>query len=96
LDRDFAHDARRIARPIAHCGFAGKDRAFFCGLGDYVGNDENSRKKDNAGNWIAQSTSLHPSEIVRAPSIARIRIIYRKSMSYKRAIALVFFKTCDD
>src|SRR6478609_4996058 len=26
LDRDFAHDARRIARPIAHRLFAGQDR----------------------------------------------------------------------
>jgi hypothetical protein len=54
MDRDFAHDARRIARPIAHRGFAGEDRAFFLRLGDYVGDGENSRKKDNEENWIAQ------------------------------------------
>ena len=31
LDRDFTHDARRIARPISHRGFAGEDHALFCG-----------------------------------------------------------------
>src|SRR6185436_8068608 len=59
LHPDFARDARRIARPITHRGFAGEDRAFFCRLGDYVGDDENTCKKDNAENWIAQSTSFH-------------------------------------
>ena len=61
MDRDFADDARCIAGPIAHCGFAGEDRAFFSGLGDYAGDDENSREKDCAQNWIAQSTSFHLS-----------------------------------
>ena len=31
LNRDFARDARRIACPIAHRGFAGEERAFFSG-----------------------------------------------------------------
>ena len=45
LHRDFAHDARRIACPIAHCGFAGEDRAVFCGRGDYDGDDEKQPRK---------------------------------------------------
>jgi hypothetical protein len=59
LHRDFAHDARRIACPIAHCGFAGEDRVFFSRRGDYDDDDENSREKDCAQNWIAQSRSFH-------------------------------------
>jgi hypothetical protein len=65
LHRDFAHDARRIACPIAHCGFAGEDRAFFCGRGDYDGDDENSRVEEKRLRalffGIAQSTSFHLS-----------------------------------
>src|SRR4029077_1323957 len=52
LDRDFAHNARRIPCPIAHCGFAGEDRAFFSGLAGYNGDDENGRETDCAQNWI--------------------------------------------
>src|SRR5262245_10143633 len=33
LHRDFARDARRIARPIAHRGFAGEKRPFLGGRG---------------------------------------------------------------
>src|SRR4030095_13207779 len=50
LDCDFARDAGRIARPIAHRLFAGEDRALFCGPGDCVGDDENAREKDYAQN----------------------------------------------
>ncbi len=96
LDRDFARDARRIARPIAHRCFAGEDRAFFSGRAGYNGDDENSREKDCAQNWIAQSTSFHLSEIVRAPNIARLRVVCRGSTSHNGPIALVFFGTRDD
>jgi hypothetical protein len=82
LDRDFARDAGRIACPIAHCGFAGKNRAFFSGRASYDGEKEKRREKDCAQNWIAQSTSFHLSGIVRASNIARIRIICRECMSH--------------
>src|SRR5436190_4470933 len=93
---DFAHNSRRIARPIAHRCFAGEDRAFFsCRVTDNGGN-ENSREKDCAQTWIAQSTSFHFSEIVRAPNIARLRVVCRASTSHNGPIALVFFGTRDD
>jgi hypothetical protein len=37
LNRDPARDARRIACPIAHRGFAGEERAFFSGRASYDG-----------------------------------------------------------
>jgi len=93
LHRNFARDARCIACPIAHRGFAGEDRAFFCGRGDYDCDDENSREKDWAQNRIARLADFHVSGIVPVPNIARIQIICRESMSHNGALALVFFKT---
>jgi hypothetical protein len=77
LNHDFAHDAGRIARPIAHCSFAGEDRAFFRGRTVYDSERENRREKDNTKNYITRLASFHVSGIVRAPNIARIRIICR-------------------
>ena len=93
LNRDFARDARRIACPIAHCGFAGEDRAFFSGRASYDGDKEKGREKDCAENCIARLASFHLSGIVRAPNIARIRIICRECMSHNGGIVLVFFRT---
>jgi hypothetical protein len=53
LHRDFARYARRIPRPITHCGFTGEDRAVFSGRTGHDGDDENGREKDCAQNWIA-------------------------------------------
>src|SRR6266446_2572722 len=93
LNRDLARDARRIACPITHCGFAGEERALFSGRASYDGDKENGREKDYAENCIARLASFHLSGIVRAPNIARIRIVCRESMSYNGALALVFFNT---
>ena len=93
LNRDFARDARRIACPIAHCGFAGKERAFFSGRASYDGDKEKGREKDYAENCIARLASFHLSGIVRAPNIARIRIICRECMSHNGGIVLEFFRT---
>src|SRR4029434_6365486 len=59
LDRDFARDARRIPRPIAHRGFAGEDRALFSGRADYDAEEENGRAKNCAQNSIARLKSFH-------------------------------------
>jgi hypothetical protein len=92
LDRDFTHDARRIARPIAHRLFAGKDCALFGGRAGHDGEEENGREKDCLENCIARLASFHLTGIVRAPNIARIRIICRESMSHNNVMALVFFQ----
>ncbi len=81
LLRDLARDARRIACPITHCGFAGEERAFFSGRASYDGEKEKGREKGYAENCIARLASFHLSGIVRALNIARIRIICRDCMS---------------
>jgi hypothetical protein len=57
------------------------------------GEEENGREKDCSENCIARLASFHLSGIVRAPNIARIRIICRENMSHNGGTALVFFKT---
>src|SRR6266487_4387399 len=93
LNRDLARDAGRIACPITHCGFACEERAFFSGRASYDGDEKKGREKDYAENCTARLASLHLRGIVRAPNIARIRIVYRESMSRNGATTLVFFKT---
>jgi hypothetical protein len=93
LNRDLAREARRIACPITHCGFAGQERAFFSGRTSYDGDKEKGREKDYAENCIARLASFHLSGIVRTPNIARIRIICRECISHNGGIVLEFFRT---
>src|SRR5882757_1048673 len=96
LNCDFACDARRIACPIAHRGFASEERAFFSGRPSYNGDKEKRREKDYAGNCIARLASFHLNGIVRTPNIGWIRIICRESMVHNGGMALVFFQHWDD
>jgi hypothetical protein len=93
LNRDLARDARGVACPIAHRGFASEDRTFFGGRACHDRDEKNGREKDYAENCIARLASFHLSGIVRALNIARIRIICRECMSHNGGIVLVFFRT---
>jgi hypothetical protein len=90
LERDFAHDARRISRPIAHRLFAGKERAFSDRAG-YDGEEENGREKDYARDRIAPLASFH-SQWNR--SVGKYRAdsnhLPRKHVSQRRYSSCVF------
>ena len=70
LHRDFPRDARRIACPIAHCGFAGEDRVFFCGRGDYDRDEESSRDPGVEENT---SDSAIPHCFLESPLVCDLR-----------------------
>jgi hypothetical protein len=74
LHRDFAHDSRRIACPIAHCGFAGEDRVFFSGGGDCDGDDEN---RCDPGVEENTSNSAIPHCFLESPLVCRLRGLLR-------------------
>jgi len=77
LHRNFAHDARRIACPITHRGFAGEDRAFFCGRGNYDGDDENRRDDRDVDENAINSSKCHCFGIAFHGRFARLGSAYR-------------------